>query len=493
MADADFSVKAIISAQTSQFEKGIKNAQSSVNSLSSSISNITNLVKKAFAFTGVAIGTKAIVDFGKSCVQSANEAVKTFNILDNTVKATGADAWTSTKELEKASMELSDSTNYSVTEIQQMQSVLLGFTNITGEAFDGASEAVLDMATVMGMDLTSAVQTIGKALDDPITGLDSLRRQGFKFTDEQKAELAQLVKNGKQYEAQKIILDTLSTSYGGAAKAGQDSFANQRHAVENLQDAIGGKLIPVMQVFAENNAKMINSLRKLIENMDFTPVVNVVTNLSKIFSEAFNRISEYLRNVGDYVSDFISRFNFKPIISVLDGLLGGLSEIISKFKEINSQKLEIFDKLKEALIDFSNSETFQNIVNFVNKIIDAVFFLWEEIQDIGMEIRDLIVNKSIEIWNKIKELFQNGQNALADSGQDIASWGDLFYDVLNNAFRIFQDFFGMIKALIHGDWTDAWEYPVYDYTAWQKRIVQIFKDCIKPKIKEILNGQVVSE
>lgn len=489
MADADFSVKAIISAQTSQFEKGIKNAQSSVNSLSSSISNITSLVKKAFAFTGIAVGTKAIVDFGKSCVQSANQAVKTFNILDNTVKATGADAWTSIGELEKASISLSDSTNYSVTEIQQMQSVLLGFTNITGEAFDGASEAVLDMATVMGMDLTSAVQTIGKALDDPVSGLDSLRRQGFKFTDEQKAELGQLVKNGKQYEAQKIILDTLATSYGGAAKAGQDSFAKQRHAVENLQDAIGGKLIPVMQVFAENNSKMINSLTDVFSKMDFTPVVNVVTNLSKIFAETFNTISGYLRNVGEYVSDFISRFNFKPIISVLDGLLGGLSEIISKFKEINSQKLEVFDKLKEALIDFSNSETFQNIVDFVNKIIDAVFFLWSEIQDITGEIRNLVVNKIIEIWNKIKELFQNGQNALSESGQEIASWGDLFYNILNNAFRSFQDFFGMIKALIHGDWSVAWEYAKLTVMRVADNILDLIST-IANAFPNLINGMI---
>lgn len=471
---SDYNLKAVITADASGFEKGIKNAQSSVNSLSSSISNITKLVKKAFAFTGVVVGTKAIADFGKSCVQSANQAVKTFNILDNTVKATEADAWTSTKELEKASMELSDSTNYSVTEIQKMQSVLLGFTNITGKAFDGASEAVLDMATVMGMDLTSAVQTVGKALDDPITGLDSLRRQGFKFTDEQKAELAQLVKNGKQLEAQNIILDTLATSYGGASKAGQDSFAKQRHAVENFSDAFGTKLIPVMQVFAENNAEMINSLRKLIENMDFTPVVNVVTNLSKIFAETFNTISGHLRNVGEYVSDFISRFNFKPIISTLDGLLGGLSEIISKFKEINSQKLEVFDKLKEALVDFSNSETFQNIVDFVNKIIDAVFFLWSEVQDVAGEIRNLVVNKIIEIWNKIKELFQNGQKALSESGQDIASWGDLFYNILNNAFRSFQDFFGMIKALIHGDWTVAWEYAKLTVMRITDNILDIF-------------------
>ena len=489
MADADFSVKAIISAPTSQFEKGMKNAQSSVNSLSKSISNITNLVKKAFAFTGVVVGTKAVVDFGKSCVQSANQASKAFNILDNTVRATGADAWTSTEKLVETSKTLSNSTNYSVTEIQKMQSVLLGFTNITGEAFDGASEAVLDMATVMGMDLTSAVQTVGKALDDPITGLDSLRRQGFKFTDEQKEELAQLVRNGEQLKAQKIILDTLAISYGGASKAGQDSFAKQRHAIENFRDTLGGKLIPIVQIFAEKSSTAFNNLTEIISKMDFTPVINVVKNLNNVFTNTFEKISNRLRSVKDEMTDFISRFNFKPIISVLDTLIGVLAGIISKFKEMNSQKLEVFDKLKESLVDFSNSETFQNIVNFVNKIIDAVFFLWSEIQNIGMEIRNLVVDKIIEIWGKIKELFQNGQNALSQSGQDIASWGDLFYNVLNNAFRSFQDFFGMIKALIHGDWTVAWLYAKLTVMRTADSILNLIST-IANAFPKLINGMI---
>ena len=201
MADSDFRVKAIIEANTSNFDKGMKQAQASATNLSNTFGNLSKIITKALSFAGLAVGTKAVVDFGKSCVQSANQAVKTFNILDNTIKATGADAWTSTKELDSMAKTLSDSTNYSVTEIEKMQSVLLGFREITGETFQDASYAVLDMATVMGMDLTSAVQTVGKALDDPIRGLDSLRRQGFQFTEEQKAELAQMVKNGKKIEA----------------------------------------------------------------------------------------------------------------------------------------------------------------------------------------------------------------------------------------------------------------------------------------------------
>ena len=328
MAEGDFNVKAIISANTQNFDRGMKQAQASANNLSNTFGNLQKTITKALSFAGVALGTKAIVDFGKSCVQSATMAQKQFNILDNTIKATGADAWTSTKQMDSLAHELSDSTNYSVTEIEKMQSVLLGFRDITGDTFKEASDAVLDMATVMGIDLTSAVQTVGKALDDPIKGLDSLRRQGFAFTDEQKAELQQLVVTGKKIEAQKIILDELAKTYGGASKAGQDSFAKQRHAVENFKDTLGGKLIPVMQTFAENNARMLKDLTALVEKMNFEPVINFLTNLEKKSTFAFNEVSKWAKIASEWISDFISRFNFAPIISVLDTLIGSIYKLM---------------------------------------------------------------------------------------------------------------------------------------------------------------------
>ena len=490
MADADFTVKAIISAQTSQFEKGIKNAQSSINTMSKSIEGVQKLLKSAFSIVGIGVSIKAVTDFGRSCVQSATQAQKAFNILDNTIKATGADAWTSTKEMDQLAKSLSDSTNYAVTEIEEMQSVLLGFRNITGDTFGEASEAVMDMATVMGMDLKSATQVVGKALDDPIKGLDSLRRQGFQFTDEQKAELTQLVKNGKQLEAQKIILKELANSYGGAAKAGQDSFAKQRHAIENFKDTLGGKLIPVMQVFAENSAKTLNNLTNLISNMDFTPVVNVITNLSKIFSSTFEKISNYLRSVKDEVTDFISRFNFKPIISVIDTLAGTFITAFDRIKSRFSEPSKMMNQLKESLIDFSNSEMFQKIVDVINSIIDAIVFLWDEIERVTGEIRTFVVGKIIEVWNKIKELFQKSQDALANSESDIKSWGDYFYSIFNNIFRIAQDLINSVSALLNGNWQVAWEYAKLAVLRVAESVattLESIKNGFKDKMQEMLN------
>lgn len=351
MADADFNVKAIISAQTSQFEKGIKNAQSSINTMSKSIQGVQKLLKSAFSVIGIGASIKAITDFGKASIQAADGANKSFKILNNTLKVTGATAWTSSEELVKMSEDIAHSTNYTVGEIQDMQSVLLGFRNITGETFKEASNAVTDMATVMGMDLKSAVQTVGKALDDPIKGLDSLRRQGFAFTDEQKKELEILVKNGEQLKAQKIILDELSTTYGGASKSAQSSFDKQKDAIIELKETIGNQLMPIFSQMADASANSLRGLTEIVKKIDFASIV------------------AHFEYVVDIVKEFLTMF-----------------------------------------------------------------------------------------YNNIKETFNKLGIQLEFSSDNFETWKQNIYNSLNNLYKIIQNVFGLVNALIDGDWQVAWEY-----------------------------------
>lgn len=458
MADGDFSVYAKIQADTANFEKGMKNAQTSANNLSNTFKNLQGIITKALSFAGVAVGTKAIIDFGKSAVQSGNQAVKQFKILDNTVKMTGADAWTTTEDLEKMAKELSATTNYSVTEVEKMQSVLLGFTNITEGAFEDASNAVLDMATVMGMDLTSAVQTVGKALDDPVTGLDSLRRQGFKFTDEQKAELAQLVQNGKQLEAQKIILDTLATSYGGASKAGQDSFAKQRHAIENLKDTLGTKLIPIVKEFSENNVVMLNNLTSLIEKTDFTRIFATVKAIASTIKPIFENISDYFKELGEGIKSAFSVDSLKPFISVIDTILGVLKSLFAEIKSNFDNVRELFGSMREGLGGLANSGALQNITEIINKIIDVIFFLREQIKIVIDDLKSLIFDRVKIIWETIKQLFNNSNKALQENEKGFSSWAEFFYSQFDQVFRVAQDLINGVSAILHGNWSVAWEY-----------------------------------
>jgi hypothetical protein len=99
------------------------------------------------------------------------------------------------------------------------------------------------MAQVMGMDLTSAAQAVGKALDSPATGMDSLSKQGFKFSASEKELIRTLVETNRLGEAQDIILKELSKTYGGAATAAADtatgSYLNMKKALGEVNEAIG--------------------------------------------------------------------------------------------------------------------------------------------------------------------------------------------------------------------------------------------------------------
>jgi hypothetical protein len=172
----------------------------------------------------------------------AAEAEKAQAILNSTLTATGANAWTSAAKLNEYAKTMAKVTLFEDDAVTSMQGILLGFRNIQGINFDRASTEILNMAQVMGMDLTSAAQAVGKALDNPIAGLDSLSRQGFKFSTAEKAMIKELVETNRLAEAQDIILKELSKTYGGAAAAAADTasgkYQNMKKSIRELTEAI---------------------------------------------------------------------------------------------------------------------------------------------------------------------------------------------------------------------------------------------------------------
>lgn len=458
MAEGDFDIRAIISANTSNFEKGMKSAQTSLGNVSKSIEGVQNLLKSAFSVIGITASVGAVVNFGKKAVASADEANKRFNVLANTIRATGASTWTSVEELDKMAKAYAQSTDYSVSEVEKMQSVLLGFKNISGETFEQASDAIMDMATVMGMDLTSAVQTVGKALDDPIKGLDSLRRQGFAFTDEQKAELTQLVKNGDQLKAQQIILNELATTYGGASKAGQSAFARLQHTMDEFRENIGNKLMPVVNTVMGNMSESMTRVMNIINSADFDRFVAIIVNIGNKIKGVLETISGEIKKTFDSIKATVNSVDFGPFMKIMDTLVGLVQKTFSEIKRNIQNSFATFAELKERMGIFTDALDLDKIVNIINTVVDVFVFLRDEIQSVGDEIRKLIFDNIVKIWNYIKQVFDNSNDALMNSESSIKSWGDFFYETFNNVFKIFQDLFGSIKAILTGDWEVAWEY-----------------------------------
>lgn len=243
MADINEELRVLVTAEV---DKAIKNLKS--------VDKQTDATEKMFKQLGGAIGAafsvKAVVDFSKQCAEAYREHNAAVSILNSTLEATGATAWTTSLELQKMAGELQKTTNYTADSINSMQSVLLGFRNIKGDTFEDATKAILDMATVMKMDLSSAAQSIGKALDDPIHGMDSLKKQGFNFSESQKKVIQSLLDTGDAAGAQKIILDELNGTFGGAAEAAADSATQIKNAWEDVKRAMAEGFVDTIKAIS---------------------------------------------------------------------------------------------------------------------------------------------------------------------------------------------------------------------------------------------------
>jgi hypothetical protein len=157
--------------------------------------------------------------------------------LNALLQTTGAIAWTSTKELEAMALELSHTTNNTQDDIMKMQGVLLGFRSITGDVFGRTTKAIIDMAAVMGGDLASSANVVGKAIDTPVQGMTALSKQGFVFTQAEKDMVKQLEETGHHLEAQEIILEALEGTFAGTAQA-ISSASEQQNRFKTAQDEL---------------------------------------------------------------------------------------------------------------------------------------------------------------------------------------------------------------------------------------------------------------
>ncbi len=243
MADINEELRVLVTAEV---DRAIKN----LKSVDKQTDETEKMFKKLGGAIGAAFSVKAVVDFSKQCAEAYIEHNQTVSVLRSTLEATGATAWTTAQELQNMAKTLQGTTNFTADSINSMQSVLLGFRNITGDTFGEATKAILDMATVMKMDLSSAAQSIGKALDDPIHGMDSLKKQGFNFTAAQKQVIQSFLDVGDAASAQKIILDELNGTFGGAAEAAADYATQIKNAWGNVKTAVAEGFIDTLNAFS---------------------------------------------------------------------------------------------------------------------------------------------------------------------------------------------------------------------------------------------------
>lgn len=291
-----------------------------LSNATSAFGDVARYVWANIVLEGVKAAINAVVDFGKSTIQSAMDSQNVVADLENALRSTGGAVGMTSQELQNMATSLQGVTRFSDETIIRGESMLLTFTSIGKEIFPQATQAMLDLAQKMGSDVSGSAIQLGKALNDPLTGLTALRRVGVQFTDDQKYMIESLVGTGKALDdikiaqieltdeqkkaiaampenvkatealrlanvdyndtqalvletmadgsglmqAQQIILNELAKEFGNTAQAAGSTFAGQmeiaKNKLDDVKEVIGAALIPFL---GELTSKMV-SLTPLI-------------------------------------------------------------------------------------------------------------------------------------------------------------------------------------------------------------------------------------
>lgn len=245
-----------IGTRDQKFQSGLRGAFSSLKSFTRSVAPLAGSIGGAFAVKGA--------------IDSIRQQILAERKLEAVLKATGGAAGISAREIKKLASARQEVTNFGDEATISVAGVLATFKQIKGDQFKDTIVAIQDISSVMGTDMQSSAVQLGKALNDPITGLSALTRIGVSFTQEQKDQIKALQESGDIMGAQKIILAELKSEFGGAAEAMADPLTQVKNTVGDLSEAFGALLLPSVTAAANGIVSLfgpIGDLRTEAEDM----------------------------------------------------------------------------------------------------------------------------------------------------------------------------------------------------------------------------------
>lgn len=272
-----------------RFRRDLNETEKSLDQLNAKATAVSRAVQSFVSGLAIAATIRKIVQETRNAEQEQAQ-------LAAVLTSTGESAGWSAERLNAMADALAKVSTFSAGEITQAQTRLLSYTNIVGEQVPQAMQATIDMAARLGMNLNQSAETIGRALDKPSEGMQTLRRQGFKFGEDQIAMAKKLESTGKVAQAQALVLAELTVAYGGAAAAARDTFGGALTALQNqlndLLTADGASLGGATKAVNE----LTNTLGSSETKAAFDAITGWVVGLAKVLVTATTNIVAFINS-----------------------------------------------------------------------------------------------------------------------------------------------------------------------------------------------------
>lgn len=210
-------------------------------------------VRSTVADLGAILASVGAGVFLKDAFKVDEAAIVSQTKLTAILKATGGEAGVTAEGVDALSSSLSKNAAIADETVKNAAAVLLTFRDVRNEAgkgndvFDRTIKDATDLSAVFGGDLQSAVTTLGRALENPTAGMNTLTRSGLAFSAQVREQIKVLVQQGNLLGAQTLILDEVEKKFGGtaAAIAKADPFKRFSADLVVFKEQVGSDLLPV--------------------------------------------------------------------------------------------------------------------------------------------------------------------------------------------------------------------------------------------------------
>lgn len=409
---------------------------------------------------GAVIGAAAVTAVGAALTSIIKDEMSYQTVAAQTaavIESTGGAAGYTTEEVLAMADSLQRVTRFSDEAVLEAQNLLLTFTGIGKEVFPDATMALLDMATAMGTDASGAAIQLGKALNDPTTGITALTRVGVVFTDEQKNLIKSLQESGDLAGAQTVILKELQKEFGGSAVAAGKTFAGQLDILKNSFDAIMGdiavKLIPILE---QLSAALMDTLAKPEVKASIDAIVAAIGTFALKMG---NVVSLLLQ--GDVSGALTAMFGADMAAKIIE-VTTAISGFVTSVGEFVTKHSEAF---KGALIAIGAILGGAMIATAISGIVTAIAALASPVGIIIAAV-GLLGAAWAGNWGGIQE-----------KTQAVIDW---LVPIVNGAITAITEWWAANGAMIIGTVTATWE--------WIKAQFQAAVDFIKPIVENALSA-----
>lgn len=338
-------------------EKAATDITKTFNTAGSSIKNIGLSIASGFA---AAFSVQAVIQFARSSVDAFIQAEKSAEALRNAVIGISGESEKAFNRLIKQSKELQDITIFSDEDVQQAQAALSAF-DLTADQIEELLPLLADFATVTGTDLVTAAQRVG-------AGLEGQGREFKKYQIEVSATKSRV-------ENLNSILTGFARFQGSAAKATETAagqIAQQRNAVDDLQESIGQKLLPTFlklqqaglrfvqffaDLFGEETVSDFDRMRDALQktNIEAQTSIEVLISGNLPLDQRKTLIDEINTQYGEYLPNLITEQTTTK-------------ELIEIQKELNEN---ILDRIKLMALEERIAEITERAVSAARNLIQV--------------------------------------------------------------------------------------------------------------------------